>query len=42
MIEGLRLKATFVLVIYFFSEENNSARDRLEKRRLGRLAESCI
>lgn len=23
VIEGLRLKATFVLVIYLFSEENN-------------------
>lgn len=29
VIEGLRLKATFVLVIYFFSEENNTMRKTL-------------
>lgn len=33
VIEGLRLKATFALLIYFFSEENNATRNSPGKKR---------
>lgn len=34
VIEGLKLKATFALLIYFFSEENNATRNSPGKKTL--------
>lgn len=37
VIEGLKLKATFALLIYFFSEENNATRNSPGKKRWKRM-----